>query len=455
MPDPASPVLRPFVPRLLGAAGERLARAVGLGREIVRGFALLDRSADGTDWSAEFQVDHAEGLFTLQVSPASGDRPAWFRTPHFAVAYGSQPRDPFQTPGSRRWLSTFRERLLALAAHPAGAAASVAALEAMTRLPAVVARRDEDFRLILSDVPGGPLGLLWLGFGCNQDCDFCYQGRDWPSPPIAVFEAWIDDMRTAGVRSFQLSGGEPTLRPELPTLVERAAREGGRVSLETNAIRLEEAAFRQALRTAGVGEIFVSLHTDDADLSDRITRTPGSHARTVAGLRGWLEDGGSAGVHCVVDRRHVARLPLHAAFLLREFVRPYRGQPGPAPLARVSFSFPTRYHDGALYTQQMVHLDEVREPLSEAVALLRREGVEVHALGASGFPLCALREAEQERGRLHPVGPGPHEMRRYAAACEGCDGRTVCLGVPLTYLEVHRESGLRPLPCPGSPPTPS
>lgn len=80
-----------------------------------------------------------------------------------------------------------------------------------------------------------------------------------------------------------LTGGEPTLRPDLASLVAAAAaRPGVRVVLETNASRVT-AELAQRLAAAGLHTARVHLPAWGAAL-DAITRAPGDAARTEAGI---------------------------------------------------------------------------------------------------------------------------------------------------------------------------
>ncbi|MFT5685718.1 MAG: hypothetical protein ACI8RZ_006672, partial [Myxococcota bacterium] len=92
---------------------------------------------------------------------------------------------------------------------------------------------DGRFRQIGSS-PMGDYGLLRLGYRCNQDCWFCWQGRSWPAPPMAQFFTWLDELAEAGITALQLTGGEATTYTRLPELIARASAYGMAVSLQTN-----------------------------------------------------------------------------------------------------------------------------------------------------------------------------------------------------------------------------
>ena len=162
--------------------------------------------------------------------------------------------------------------------------------------------------------------IVRVGFRCNQDCGFCRQGRDWPGAPRSVLERWIDEMAAGGVRQLMISGGEPTIYPELLDLVRRARAAGLRPWLQTNAIRMAKPGFAQDSVDAGVEGLSVSYHAGDSALSDLLTRAPGTHVRTEAGIRASLRAGMRVGLNCVVGRRNLPHLPATAERIVAEFV---------------------------------------------------------------------------------------------------------------------------------------
>jgi len=80
---------------------------------------------------------------------------------------------------------------------------------------------------------------------------------------------------TLGIDKVRLTGGEPLVRRNLPTLVEKLAAVPGLrdIGLTTNGILLAPAA--RALRDAGLERINISLDTMDAAKFERLTRRPG------------------------------------------------------------------------------------------------------------------------------------------------------------------------------------
>ncbi|GAB4319061.1 MAG: hypothetical protein Kow0069_22440 [Promethearchaeota archaeon] len=127
---------------------------------------------------------------------------------------------------------------------------------------------------------------------CNNACQFCYLGcpddNFVPRPPLAVeqFEAVIDKLwRQAKVPSLNFTGGEPTLSPALPELVQHAADLGFKVVVITNGRRLADESYLRDLIDAGVNGFQVSIEAADAGLHDSLVGVEGAFEQTVEGIR--------------------------------------------------------------------------------------------------------------------------------------------------------------------------
>jgi organic radical activating enzyme len=436
----------PFVDALAEDVKTQLIAFVGL-EEPRRGPIALKplatrNSSDPKVWHAEVTVRDADGDFVLDLFPASAARESWFRTPHFACGYRSTAQNnPFSRPATAAWLNALRARLTS-----AEATTSAALLERLNQYQPYLAVKDETFRYAIPTAEGVS-GVLWLGTRCNQNCHVCWQGRDWPEPPKDQFFLWLDELIASGVRRLIISGGEPTLQPYLPELLQRASMAGVRLVLETNALRLADAELRRSLRESGLDELLVSLHSADAAASDTTTRTPGSHAQTVAGIEACLADGFVVELHCVVDKQNHTALDDYARFVVDRFVRRVSG---PGRLTSVSFSHPTRYSDLELHRRLMAPIDEVRPSLARAVEILNEAGVRAAFLGMSGFPVCVVPQplASLELLPKEDVPDSSRGARVFADVCGTCDLRPRCFGVQSSYLDAHGHRGLTPVRLP-------
>ena len=130
---------------------------------------------------------------------------------------------------------------------------------------------------------------------CNMRCVYCmsedmvFQPNDelMTTPEILRL---VNLFARLGVDKIRLTGGEPTVHPDLPAIV-HGIRVAGitRISMTTNGLRLTELAV--SLKQAGLERVNVSVDTLDPDRFQRVTRwghldkvLAGVHAAEAAGL---------------------------------------------------------------------------------------------------------------------------------------------------------------------------
>ncbi|MBI5069910.1 MAG: GTP 3',8-cyclase MoaA [Deltaproteobacteria bacterium] len=146
----------------------------------------------------------------------------------------------------------------------------------------------------LRDAFGRELRYLRLSVTerCNFRCVYCLpQGcdREQAERPLSLAEIGrlVDALAGLGFTKVRLTGGEPTLRPDLCDLVRRVAATPGirRVGLTTNGMRLAELA--PELRRAGLSSVNVSLDSLDPDRFREITGSSGFE-RVLSGIEAAL-----------------------------------------------------------------------------------------------------------------------------------------------------------------------
>jgi len=128
---------------------------------------------------------------------------------------------------------------------------------------------------------------LALTFRCQNNCVHCYAGGPHETSELTT-EQWkevIDRLWQIGVFILTFTGGEPTLREDLPELLLYAQNKGMVTGLITNGRRLKDKSYVEALEKTGLDFVQVTLESKKAEIHDLMTGTKGSWKETVAGIK--------------------------------------------------------------------------------------------------------------------------------------------------------------------------
>ena len=134
------------------------------------------------------------------------------------------------------------------------------------------------------------LSEIALTYRCTHRCSFCYasagpRGARADEMPTEQVKRIIDRIfDEAHVPTISFTGGEPTLRKDLPELIRYAKQKTMRVNLITNGMRCAKPAYAAELKQAGLDSAQVSLEAADAKTHDTITKVPGSFEKSVRGV---------------------------------------------------------------------------------------------------------------------------------------------------------------------------
>ncbi|MGW4381414.1 radical SAM protein [Kitasatospora sp. NPDC004531] len=122
---------------------------------------------------------------------------------------------------------------------------------------------------------------------CNLRCLHCYNDsalRDPNELDESEKVALVDYLGRWGVTILNLTGGEPTIDPVFPTILDLARRYGMGVKISTNAWHVSD-ALAEAIRNGTVLQLSVSLDGVDAGTHDHLRQRRGSFERVVKSLR--------------------------------------------------------------------------------------------------------------------------------------------------------------------------
>lgn len=139
--------------------------------------------------------------------------------------------------------------------------------------------------------PSAPYRMdLAITYRCNNACSHCYNARPRNYPELDT-QAWkniLDILWDLRIPHIVFTGGEPTLRDDLPELVAYAEGKGQITGLNTNGRRLADTAFLKSLIDAGLDHVQITVESHNAEIHDRMVAAPGAWVETITGLRNVL-----------------------------------------------------------------------------------------------------------------------------------------------------------------------
>ncbi len=136
--------------------------------------------------------------------------------------------------------------------------------------------------------PSAPYRMdLAITYRCNNDCSHCYNARprDYPELSTSQWKAILDRLWQVGIPHVVFTGGEPTLRNDLPELVAHAEHNGQITGINTNARRLSDPVYLDTLVKAGLDHVQITLESHDPAIHDAMVASRGAWKQTTAGLR--------------------------------------------------------------------------------------------------------------------------------------------------------------------------
>ncbi len=294
--------------------------------------------------------------------------------------------------------------------------------------------------------------LIKVGYGCNDHCTFCHalHVRHVEGSAEEVHRK-IERAKQLGHTMVVLSGGEPTIRPELVRWAAHVASVGMDFGLVTNGRMLSYPKLVAQLLGSRLRYVHLSLHGGTAEVHDRMVRSK-AFDQTFGAIANLSGRGLDLTVNCVVTRHNVDHL--------RELVDAVVDYP--ELTLKLSMVEPKGGAD-ELFDHLVPRVALVAERVREAVAYAERRVGERGGVGPrlvhGAIPLCLLPGLEDRYSDLQTHGfwtmteVGEPDFfpvddlnkLQPVETCTGCAMNGPCPGLYRGYYEAHGADELSPL----------
>lgn len=299
---------------------------------------------------------------------------------------------------------------------------------------------------------------------CNEDCIFCVKKNDPEIEYLSTKECKdkIGQFAKAGWKTLYFDGGEPTLRSDLPELVNFAATKGFQeVVVMTNAVVLADKEkvreLLQATEQQNSDLIFsVSLHSHKKDVSEKIVQKKGTFEKTIKGIRNLADVDALFSLYHVINQYNYKDLPEFVDFVEAEFPE----------VINLTFTF-IYPRGGALdHTEIFPKNSKVESYLLEAFEKIDKFDLDFHLATCGVVPLCFLEgyekytvnqqkeenpqaiktiDSSKEEGYKLATDEFHKETKLKAGRCSLCLLNDLCTGVWDFYAEMYGVDELEPV----------
>ncbi len=284
---------------------------------------------------------------------------------------------------------------------------------------------------------------------CNQKCVFCRTQKFletglFRESSLQTLKSRIEEAVAHGESILFSGGGEPTRLANLPALVKYAKDLGATTTvLETNAVKLHDPAYTQALEEAGLDECVVSLHSHKKEISEQITQAPETFNLTIQGMKNLSRSKIKFTVILhVVNTLNFKDIKPFMSFIETEFPNIRKIN---LCVMRPSKEMPQTIGMTPQFSEMIPYLKDALD-----LSLNSRLGIEVES---QSIPLCLAKGFEERLSHVRVIQEGNiKEMENlrlrweavFADVCESCSCRSMCMGLRKEYLDTYGSEELQP-----------
>ena len=278
------------------------------------------------------------------------------------------------------------------------------------------------------------IGYIQVVRHCNHFCGFCSNPT---TPYVHTFESMkvlVDDFVDRGYFGVILTGGEPSLHPELPRICRYASERGLHVRMITNGTRMADPAFAREMADAGLKLVHVSVYSVRPEVEEVLRGMPDTLEKAYAAVANALAAGIDVNINCVINKLNADHLDENIRFWnehhprVRHFVwNNLDPSMGRAEVNQQQFT---------------PRLADFEASLQRALRLLHKGG---RTFRVEKVPLCYMTEFAWASTETRKIVKGEERIvhfldakqtvrqtewgHEYAAACGVCSLRTICGGL--------------------------
>jgi MoaA/NifB/PqqE/SkfB family radical SAM enzyme len=225
------------------------------------------------------------------------------------------------------------------------------------------------------------IGYIQVVRHCNHLCGFCSNPTSPYTHDFESMKVLVDDLVAREYFGVILTGGEPTLHPDLPRICRYARDAGLHVRMITNGHNLGNPGFAQAMADAGLQIVHVSVYSIRPDVEEQLRGVAGSIERAVRGIEAAHAAGIEININCVINALNADHLDENIAYWIAHhpYIRHFVWNNLDPSMGRAEVN-------QAVYTPR---LSDFELSLHRALTMLERSG---RSFRVEKVPLCFMTD---------------------------------------------------------------
>jgi MoaA/NifB/PqqE/SkfB family radical SAM enzyme len=278
------------------------------------------------------------------------------------------------------------------------------------------------------------IGYIQVVRHCNHFCGFCSNPTTPYTHDFASMKVLVDDFVERGYFGVILTGGEPSLHPELPKICAYAREQGLHVRMITNGHRLADPAFAKDMAEAGLSLVHVSIYSIRPEIEERLRGTADTLPRAFAAMDNANRFGVEVNVNCVINKLNADHLDDNIRYYMAHhgYVRHFVWNNLDPSMGRAEVN----------QAQFTPRLADFELSLTRAMRLLHRSG---RTFRVEKVPLCYMGEFPWASTETRKIVKGEERIVHfldakqtvrqvdwehvYAEGCSACSLRHICGGL--------------------------
>ena len=278
------------------------------------------------------------------------------------------------------------------------------------------------------------IGYIQVVRHCNHFCGFCSNPT---TPYVHTFETMkvlVDDLVARDYFGVILTGGEPSLHPELPRIARYATDCGLHVRMITNGWRMADPEFAREMAEAGLKIVHVSVYSVRPDIEERLRGTAGTLEKAFAAVDNANRYGIEVNINCVINKLNADHLDENIRHWLSHHphIRHFVWNNLDPSMGRAEVN----------QEQYTPRLADFEISLHRALKLLHQSG---RTFRVEKVPLCYMAEFAWASTETRKIVKGEERIVHfldakqtvrqtdwehiYAEGCSACSLRTICGGL--------------------------